>query len=351
MKVALILASNTKYAPHIFHYIKMLQRENIDYDIIIWNKDNILEENCISYNRVADLSKSRLNRLLSYFGYTKFVASILKKNNYNRVIVFTVFLGVLLAPYLRKNFKKKYYFDIRDFSPILNFFPGIINPIIKNSFSTAISSPGFLKWLPNESNLVISHNYNFANNLIFTRDTNRDKTKYIILTIGFLRDFETNKIVLNSFKNNILFLMKFVGTGIAYEPLINFASLNKVKNVEFTGAYDKKNELEFLTKTTLMNILLADDLNSSTLMTNRLYLAISNGIPVIVNKNSTQGEYVQKYNLGIVIENNDYLTSETIQYLENFDEDKFESGCHQFLSDIKTEQENFELNLKLFFTE
>lgn len=351
MKIALILASNTKYAPHIFHYIKILEQQNIDFDIIIWNKDNIAEDNCISYKRVADLSKSRLNRILSYFGYTKFVTKNLKNNKYDRVVVFTIFLGILLYPFLIKHFKKNYYFDIRDHSPILKLFPRAINPLIRNSFTTAISSPGFFKWLPVNNNVVISHNYTFEDNSILNHQTPLDKTVCIILTIGFLRDFETNKIVLNSFKNNQLFLMKFVGTGIAYEPLMDFADQNNIKNIEFTGSYNKKDELEFLKKTTLINILLGDDLNSSTLMTNRFYLAVSNNIPVIVNKNSIQGNYVEKYNLGIAIENKDFLYPEVNKYLEHYDEDKFKKGCYQFLSDIKSDQDNFERNLKLFFTQ
>jgi hypothetical protein len=348
MKVALILASNTCYAPHIFHYVRILKEKNIDFDLIIWNKDNVVEKDCISYDSFIDLSKFRLSRITSYLGYAGFVTKVLKKNKYKRIIVFTVFLGVLILPYLRKNFKRMYFFDIRDYSPILGLFPWMTKPLIKDSFATTISSPGFLKWLPSSTKYVISHNYRFEENVSFNIPNYNSEKKRTILTIGFLRDFEINKIILDSFKNNEGFLIKFVGRGIAYEPLMNFAQINNIQNVIFTGGYDKKDEIEYLKNASLINILLGDDLNSSTLMTNRLYLAISNGIPIMVNNNSMQGEYVHKYNLGIVIDNRENIAVEVIKYFQNFDRNKFQKGCEQFLSDIEADQNMLEKKIEDF---
>lgn len=348
MKVALILASNTCYAPYIYHYIRILKEDNVDFDIIIWNKDNILEENCISYDEFSDLKRSRLFRIKSYFRYSKFVHDILNKKQYDSVVVFTIFLGVLLYPYLKHNFKKNYFFDIRDYSPLLKYLPWIIRPVIKDSYVTTISSPGFLKWLPNCKNYELSHNHTFEDNFNSTNHKYESEFKYIILTIGFLRDFETNKIVINSFENNKNFTIKFVGNGLSYEPLIIFVKENQIQNTIFTGGYDKKDEIDHLKKASLINILLGNDLNSETLMTNRFYLAISNGIPVMVSGNSTQAFYVQKYNLGIVIDNMKIIGETVSTYLDEFDRDKFLKGCGEFLLDIKKDQKKFEMSFKQF---
>lgn len=348
MKVALILASNTCYAPHIYHYIRILKEENIDFDIFIWNKDNISEESCISYNEFSDLKKSRLSRVTSYFRYSKFLRNILNKNEYERVVVFTIFLAVLLYPYLRNKLKKNYFFDIRDYSPILKYLPWIIRPVIVDSFKTTISSPGFLKWLPKLKIYELSHNHRFESDFNSSSFVYESEFKHIILTIGFLRDFETNKMVINSFANNKNFTIKFVGRGLAYEPLLEYVEENQIQNAIFTGAYEKKDEINYLQKATLINILLGDDLNSKTLMTNRFYLAINNAIPVMVSGNSTQAEYVQKYNLGIVI-NKDKVISEMVStYLDQFDRAKFIKGCGDFLLDITTDQKKFEMSFKQF---
>ncbi|MNX97001.1 hypothetical protein D3C86_1293480 [compost metagenome] len=230
----------------------------------------------------------------------------------------------------------------------MNFFPSIIKPVIKNSFCTSISSPGFLKWLPKSKKYVISHNYNFNEESSSVENDLEVKLKHIILTIGFLRDYEVNKNIIISFKDRKEIALKFVGRGLAYQPLLNFVKRNNIQNVEFTGGYDKKNEVEYLKKATLINILLGDDLNSKTLMTNRLYLAISNKIPVIVNKKSMQGEYVQKYNLGIAIDNKELINDAVSNYLTCFDREEFLKGCTKFLSIIQSDQEQFELCFRDF---
>jgi hypothetical protein len=350
MKVALILASNTRYAPHMYHYVRILKEKNVDFDIIIWNKDNLAEENCISYDEFSDLRKSRLFRIRSYYKYSKFVQDIVNKNGYNRVVVFTIFLGMLLYPYLRNSFKRNYFFDIRDYSPILKLIPWLIKPLVENSFKTAISSPGFLEWLPKSNDYVLSHNYRFEEDFNSSSCHSVYKFNYLILTIGFLRDFEVNKMLIDSCKNSTNFTFKFVGSGLAYEPLVNFVTTNGIKNVVFTGVYDKENELEYLQNASIMNILLGDDVNSKTLMTNRFYLAISNGIPVIVNENSIQGDYVEKYNLGIVLKDNNALSETITNYFKHFDRVKFLHGSANFLSDIRTDQIKFELSFKKFIT-
>nr|WP_315161303.1 hypothetical protein [uncultured Flavobacterium sp.] len=208
--------------------------------------------------------------------------------------------------------------------------PWIIRPVIKDSYKTTISSPGFLKWLPKFKNYELSHNHRFDNYFNSSSYVYESEFKHIILTIGFLRDFETNKIVINSFENNKNFTLKFVGRGLAYEPLMEFVKENQIQNVIFTGEYDKKDEIDFLKEASLINILLGDDLNSETLMTNRFYLAISNGIPVMVSGNSTQAEYVQKYNLGIVIDNDNIISDIVSTYIDQFDKEKFLKGSSDF---------------------
>jgi hypothetical protein len=350
MKVALILASNTRYAPYIYHYVRILKEENVDFDIFIWNKENLIETNCISYDEFTDIRKSRLYRIASYFRYSNFIRERVNNKEYQKIVVFTVFLGVLLYPYLQKKFRKKYFFDIRDYSPILKFSPMIIDFIVKNSYKTIISSSGFLKWLPPSTNYVLSHNYSFDNHFKYNSFQNINKNNITILTIGFLRDFETNKMLIDSCKNNAFYTLKFVGNGISYEPLMKYVAVNDIKNVVFTGAYDKENELDYLKNVTLMNILLGDDVNSRTLLTNRLYLAIGNGIPVLVNDNSVQAEYVKKYKLGLIINADSVLCQSISNYFDKFNREEFLQNCANFLSDITIDQVEFEMSFKKFIS-
>lgn len=346
MKVALVLASNTCYAPYLYHYTRILEEQNIDFDIIVWNKDNIEEKGCISYDEYADFNSSRLSRLTAYFRYANFVRNTLKNGRYDRVVVFTIFLGILLSPYLKKRFKRNYIFDIRDYSPLLTFLPYMIRPVILNAYSTSVSSAGFLEWLPKAGRYEISHNYSFDTTIDIRKDKIKDTN--VILTIGFLRDFTANKMIIESFKDSVNFALRFVGSGIAYAPLMNFVHDKEIGNVTFTGPYKKSEEQTFLKDVAIVNILLGKDINSRTLMTNRFYLAISNEIPVIVNENSIQGEYVKKYNLGVVINDKDSIQEKVINYLNTYDHIVFKKNCEKFLQDIENDQISFVTTIQTF---
>lgn len=348
MKIALILGSNTYAAPFLQYYIKMLIKYNIDYDIIIWNKDNIFEQVCISYNKYTDLSKPRYTRIFNFFGFIVFVIKQLNKNRYDKLVVFDLSIGPFLHPFIRNRFKNKFYFDIRDYTNAYRFYSFMMPSLIKNSFATAISSPGFLEWLPESRKYNISHNYNFDENIEFCNLENDITHNHTILTIGQLRDFESNKKIIDAFKNNSKYDMKFVGSGIAYEPLLKYTSKHNIKNIVFTGRYLKKDEIKYLENVSLMNIVLEDNLNSKTLMTNRIYLAVSNRIPVIVNSNSTQAEYVEKYNLGIIIDNLELVEKSVTNYLQNFDRQIFVDGCKSFFLDIRKDQRQFEKSFEEF---
>ena len=50
MKIGLILPANIWYCPFVNIYTKILERENIDYDIISWNKEGN-ETQGIQYNK------------------------------------------------------------------------------------------------------------------------------------------------------------------------------------------------------------------------------------------------------------------------------------------------------------
>ena len=50
MKVALVLSANIKFSPYVKYYIDYFKKNNINYEIISWNRAAINEENKNSYN-------------------------------------------------------------------------------------------------------------------------------------------------------------------------------------------------------------------------------------------------------------------------------------------------------------
>jgi hypothetical protein len=341
MKIALILPANTHNAPYVRYYTKILDMYNVEYEIILWNREDIVEQHHICFNRRSDVGKPRLLRMFEIIPFTFFVIKKLKEREYDKVIVFTVQLGFLLYPFLKRFYRNKYIYDIRDYSVVLKYFSKLIIPIVENSFRTSISSVGFLSWLPDSQRYMVSHNC-LLESFAQRKFELRQSSTFTILTIGQLRDYEANKCLIETFKNDVRFKMNFVGVGIALDSLKEHVQKSKIWNVEFFGRYNKASEAQFLKDVSVVNILLSDDLNSRTLMTNRFYLAITNFIPVLVNEDSVQGSYVKEFNLGILMKEHSTLKSSLLIYLENFNADIFLNGRHRFLSKIGEDQENFE---------
>lgn len=83
---------------------------------------------------------------------------------------------------------------------------------------------------------------------------------------------------------------------------MDFVKGGDISNVTFYGRYLKKDEPKYLHGVSLINILKEDDINSMMLMSNRLYLSLVHGIPMIVNKDCEQGRLAGQCNLGVVVD-------------------------------------------------
>ncbi|MDA8769647.1 hypothetical protein N9M75_02195, partial [Schleiferiaceae bacterium] len=146
MKIAIIISGNAFKAPYISYYERIFKEQKIEYDLICWNRKLINERGTISFNVKQSEDKGLIYRFISYVRYRNFVVESLTRNNYEKVVVSTVAIGVLLYPYLLKNYKRNFVLDIRDFSVIIRFMPGYFRNLVDNSASTVISSGGYSAW-------------------------------------------------------------------------------------------------------------------------------------------------------------------------------------------------------------
>ena len=347
-KVLIIVGGMVNRLPHVELYLKQYDNYSIKYDIIEWNRhnDSVTEENNrYIYNRkISDLSPFYV-KLVEIFKFSLFVKKIIKRNRYNRIITFTIADSLFLIPFLIKKFTKKYIFDIRDYSPLckLPFFNFILRRFINKSYATCISSNGFKHWLPKGCNYIISHNIDLSlcssdNKCLFESS----KSVLDLLTIGRLRDFESNKIIIDQLSNCNNVKMRFVGDGNAKPLLENYCKKNDCKNVYFYGFYKKEDESSFYNECDFLNICLTDNILSNYLMSNRFYLSVIHRKPMIVNEGSYQAEVCQRYGLGLVVNYKDNIMEKLQSYRNRFDSDLYEKRCNQFIYDVKKEQIIFE---------
>ena len=116
MKLALILPCSIWFAPYVRIYEKVLIEQNVDYDLISWNRDGSDPKCGIQFMRDVTAKRNRLWILISYIQYVNFVKKIVRKHKYDKLIVFSSQLGIFLSSFLVKNYSDRYIFDYRDLS-------------------------------------------------------------------------------------------------------------------------------------------------------------------------------------------------------------------------------------------
>lgn len=353
MKIAIIVFGNLENAPYVKYYTEIFDSlKNIEYVYITWNRKKVktetLNKNLYEFDKISPLNNSKFKKCIHFKLYSNYVKQILNNEKFDFILVFTLQAALFMSNYLLKNYKNKYLFDIRDYSPVYILFKKRLEKIIKYSAATTISSLGFKDWLPNGYNYILGHNA--EKNLIDESIKNDFKNIFLknvnpvkILTIGQIRDLSSNSRLVLSFKNNSKFNLYFEGDGQANDSLKKISK--ECNNVYFNGRYLKKEEASIVEKYDLINILLPVSVADNTLMTNRFYLSLIHRKPMIVNYESFQAKYVSKYNVGVIIRNNDNIPVKLTEYINNFDEKKYNLGCSELLKEIKSEINKFEFNI------
>lgn len=339
--ILLIGGASLSASPYIYSYIEILEKNAIPYDFIFWNRDmhDIANypTNFFPYNKLCDNSIPRYRRICPMIHFKSFVKQQMKGKDYDAIIVFTIGTAFIIQNILKK-YKGKYILDIRDHSPICKYdFFNRVKKMIYNSSFTSISSHGFLEWLPKLSvnKYVVTHNT--RKDLILKgldsieEDCTIDINNLKILTIGQIRDFSTNVMLLSQLKNNPAITMLYAGYGATEQKLHLYATEQNVGNAFFVGRYKKEEEEDIVKKCDMINAMTGHDINSDSLMSNRFYLSVLYGKPMLVTENTYQAKLVKQYGLGVVIGKEKGLYSSIISYCNNFDQYNYYRGRREFL--------------------
>lgn len=334
-KIAIILWGNIWYCPFINIYIKVLEEQNVSFDLISWNRDGNDEKKGIQYQEKQDLTVNGWKKLFSFYRYSRFINNQVKKNKYEKLIVFNPQAAIFLLPMLLKRFKNNYIFDFRDLSieqsPI---FKIPFRSVLKYSYVNVISSPGFKQFLPKDFEYMLSHNFDIdvvKDSILNPRKFEAHKNKINVLTIGGIRDYDSNIQVIDALSNNEAYNMKFVGRGPSAEDLQRYACDKDVHNISFVGYYPKTDEHNYIKDSTFMNIFYPRKKSHDTALSNRFYSSLIFRKPMITTINTIQGDYCLNYSLGIAVDNCKDLSNNLISFLNDIKPSEYEENCNKLL--------------------
>ncbi len=346
--IGLVIPNNLWFCPFVKIYTDFLDKKGIEYQIISWNR-NGNEEDVIQYNDKIE-KPNKLKLFYHYLKFSFFVKRTIKENNYDKLIIFTSQVGVFISSFLKKYYKNKYIFDYRDLSiEQQKIFGQPFISIVKNSYSNFISSPGFKKCLPKNIEYKISHNFNVENvRKALATETEICKSGVIrVLTIGGIRDFRSNSEVIAALSNKENIEMDFVGRGAAAPLLEEYARSLNTKNIHFSGYYQKEDEEKFVLNSTFLNIFYPKIISHETALSNRFYNSLIYKRPMIVTKGGIQGEYVEKYNLGVAVDDCTDLSSKLRNFLDESGSE-YVQNCNKLLREFLKDYQIFEETLNHF---
>lgn len=352
MKVALVLAGSIWYAPYVRNYKCIFDNEHVDYSIISWNREGDDKPEGFQYNVHCENGHGSAG-LSAYRGYLKFIKRTIREQGFDRIIVFGPQMTCLLSTFLLKNYRHQYIIDYRDLSieqkPV---FKQLFSIMLRYSYANVISSPGFKRCLP-KRDYFLSHNFDVraVREILekrndcssFNADNGID-----ILTIGAIRDYSSNIEVTKAIANQEGFSLRFVGRGQGtVERLQEYCDSVNATNVSFVGAYDKPEEAGYVKSCTFMNIFYPRIITHDTALSNRFYNSLIYRKPMIVTKDTIQGDYAEKYNVGVAIKDCTNLTEELQAFLHQ-DYQEYSERCDELLKQFLEDQKTFESAVKRF---
>ena len=350
MKTALILPGSIWYAPYVRIYTKILDELNSDYSIISWNREG--DDNPEGFQYDVPCAKGHGSAgWKAYKGYISFIKKTIKIQGFDRIIVFGPQMTCMLSTYLLLHFRGRYMIDYRDLS--IEQKPGfkqLFALMLKFSKANVISSPGFKRCLP-ERDYFLSHNFdvNTVKNALDEKEDGSFETAkgIVVLTIGAIRDYSSNIEVVKALGNKKGITVGFVGKGGAAEQIAEYCKKEGIENVKFTGFYQKHEEAGYVKNATFMNIFYPRVITHDTALSNRFYNSLIYRKPMIVTKDTTQGDYAEKCNVGVAVETTEGLSDKLNDFLKQ-DYTAYCKRCNALLSDFIHDYDDFYGAVKQF---
>lgn len=333
MKIALICPSNMLYMPYVGNYEILLRENNINYDIINWDRFGIEEVSEFTYR---DNKVGHQRSFIDYYKYKRFIIKCLESIKYDKVVIFGIQLSFFLKKIIQTKFSGNFVLDIRDYNKILNIF----NPkkIIEGSYFVTISSPKYKEWLPISNKYIINHNTNINKNDKLIEPKFCNKKEFTISYIGSLANFEENRDFIKSLKGSSKFSLNFYGQGVINDKLEEYININDIDNVNIYGRYEKEEETQYYIESDLINMVLYNkNINDKTCLSNRLYNSVLYGRPMVAISGIYLSEVINRFNLGLVVNSYDKMEEKLLDYLSRFNIDKYNKGREMFLDKILKE--------------
>ena len=351
-KICIVTSRNIFDSPCLTKYEKVLDS---DFDIIYWNRAGIDEKSpakkSFVFERKVTSNTGIIGKVIGYFKYASYCKKVLKKNKYDRLIVFPTQTAWLIKKFLKKHYKGKYVIDIRDYAgENKRIIYKLTKYVVENCGYASITSKKYESFLPRHD-YHISHNLQpISQSLIDSyRAQHNDKKKIIRISfIGSVRFIEQQKKIILLFKNDERFHLSFIGKGS--EQLEPFCKANNVNNVSLIGFFKREQLGSFYAETEIaLNAYGHGDPFLDYALSNKIYSSATMGMPIIVSPHTYMSDIVSQYGIGFVLDDDDPDSVDSLfDYYTSYSNELLYSNASRFLRDVNNDEEEYIKTLSLF---
>lgn len=297
-KIAIVGFHNLHLMQFLYKYTDILDKNNIDYDVLYWNRDGIeydkkIKGGMIGFKYLTDNYVSKWKKINGYLKAQKFFSQTIKKNKYEKIILLTTQTAIALSWLSLTRYKNMYIYDYRDITMERNpVYKKIVNTLIKNAAFVAISSKGFIPIIGynNDNKYVISHN---CSNLLYNHHKKSNKFPIKIVFWGMVRQIEYQKKICDFFGNDERFKIFYHGEGMT-DILKKYCDDKEYENIFFSGRYFTEEISGFAKNTDILLNLYENDKKQEYALTVKLYDGLRYGLPMMVTKDSYMDSYIGK---------------------------------------------------------
>ena len=341
--------------PYLAKYEKLLQKNGVEYEVVFWNRtpeagtpEITREGNTVTINLPCRGSRSK--RIMRFLKWRSVAKKVIRKQKYSALIMLSTVPTVLLGGLLRRKYRERYLFDIRDYTfesrkPLRKLVMGLIN----RSTLTAISSKGYMRWLDPSPKIMVNHNITVDETVGYTAPNLRDQQVLRFAFVGNVRlDTQTEALMLQM-KDRKDFQQHFYGRILPSCRIEQIAREKNIDNLFLHGPFDVEQKHRFFGEIDLLNAVYANaqkeediPLGDSTPIPNRLYDCLVFYRPLVASKGTYLAELIDNYGLGCTVNGFCPDAPQIVRdYADSFDAEAFMKNCDTLRELVYREEERY----------
>lgn len=341
--IGIIFIGDLIYCPYMEKYEKILTEKKAEYEILYWERAGIKEKRdprYIAFEKSSQLNKSKILKLKDFLEFRRWLKNEILKRNYDKLILLSSLSGILIFDLLRKKYKGRYLFDIRDYSyEKIKIYYYMEKRIIQNSMLTTVSSKGFMEFLPPSEKYIFTHNMSLEDCRQKKKFIKTSHEKLNFVWMGAVRYFDHQSKIIEKLDKDGRFNIIFHGSGSELELFENFAKEKGLRNVIFTGRYQHADKEKLLEEADILNNSYTIKFGTKFAISNKFYDGIIYHIPQLVECDCYKAKLLKNYPVGVVLDVCDEGFAEKLyQYYRNIEEDEFNKACDALSEQIVVEE-------------